>query len=77
MEHKQINFAFMVGDNLKIYDKDTYNTYDSMLRQNTNVYVTTKVDGVLPFISHAIRDALGVPSLKDVEVETNIETTDI
>jgi hypothetical protein len=61
---------------MKVYDKNTYQTFDTLIRSQKQVYATTRADQVDKFISMAVRDILKIKS-KPSGVETSLEQTDL
>ena len=76
-ERKYLNLIFFATDRkYKIYDKDTYQGYDTLTRGYKNIYATTKTDNIEKMISLSIRETLNIKS-KPEGVSSSKQVSDL
>lgn len=76
-ERKYLNLVIFASEkDLKIYDSQTYQSYDTLSRGYKNVYVTTKPEQADKLIAHSVRDTLGIKT-KPKGVTSFKELTDL
>ena len=76
-ERKYLNLVIFATDKkLMIYDKDTYQAYDTLTRSYKNVFATTRITKTEKLISHAVRETLQIKS-KPEGVSSSKEMSDI